>query len=93
MLRVVCAVRDSAAGVFGQPFFVAAIGQATRSFSDEVNRAAADNVVYAHPDDFVLYELGIFDDESGLFSLPESGSIREVLRGKDAKQNLSKDAG
>lgn len=67
MKRVVCAVFDRAAASYGSPFFVAAIGLATRSFQDEVNRPAQDNQLYLHPEDFDLYELGSFDDSVGRF--------------------------
>lgn len=84
MKRVVCAVKDSATGLFGQPFYVAALGAALRSFTDEVNRGAADNQLAQHPEDFELHHLSDYDDESGVFSVPEGGS-RMVARGKDVK--------
>lgn len=67
MIRQVVAVKDSAAETFGQPFFVSAVGAAVRSFQDEVNRSAADNPVYQHPEHFSLWRLGTFDDVSGEF--------------------------
>ena len=36
-----------------------------------------------HPDDYELWCLGTFDDESGLFA---SGDLRAVARAKDVKQ-------
>lgn len=86
MKRCVCAVFDSAVGAYGQPFFVPAVGAATRSFSDEVNRAAPDNSLHNHPDDYVLAYLADFDESSGVFSVPESG-LRVLARGKDVKQS------
>lgn len=66
------AVRDSAAGAFNRPFFVPAAGMALRSFEDEVNRQAADNPMFNHPDDFELYHVGFFDEENGdLVSVPD----------------------
>lgn len=65
MKRAIVAIKDRASNGFGQPFFVAAIGQAIRSFQDEINRAAPDNDLNKHPDDFDLYQLGIFDDDTG----------------------------
>lgn len=61
------AVRDRATDQFGTPMFLVAEGQAIRSFTDEVNRAGADNQIYNHPDDFDLYKLGAFDTATGLF--------------------------
>lgn len=82
MKHFVMSVRDRAADTFGRPFFVAKIGQATRSFSDEVNRAAADNPLFAHPEDFDLYEVGTFDDDTGDL---EACAPRMVAVGKDMK--------
>lgn len=84
MLRIICAVYDSAANAYGQPFFVPAVGLATRSFIDEVNREAPDNTVYVHPDDYTLFRIGAFDDETGQL-VPEKPT--SLLRGKDAKRS------
>jgi len=67
MIRVVLSVKDSAAESYGQPFFVTAVGAGLRSFTDEVNRSAADNPMYQHPEHFSLWKLGTFDDSSGVF--------------------------
>lgn len=84
MKRVVCAVFDSAVQAFGQPIFAPAVGAVVRSFSDEVNRSALDNPMFGHPDDYELFYLGLFDEESGLFS--EGESVRSLSRGKDVKR-------
>jgi len=83
--RCVLAVFDSAVQAFGQPFFVPAIGAGVRSFVDEVNRAAPDNQLANHPDDFELSYIADFDDERGEFTTPEGG-VRVLARGKDVKQ-------
>jgi hypothetical protein len=80
MRRLVVAVRDRASDTFGQPFYVVARGQAIRSFSDEINRVAQDNPLNAHPDDFDLYELGTYEDSTGMF---ETGVPVMVAVGKD----------
>lgn len=67
MRLFVLSVRDAKANSFGQPFFSTSLGQAERSFSDEVNRAAQDNILYLHPDDFELFHLGFFDTDSAEF--------------------------
>lgn len=76
MKLLICSVRDSKADVFGVPFFMASRGHAIRSFSDEVNREAADNIYYRHPDDFELFELGEFDDgQADFVVLPKPVSL------------------
>ena len=69
MINIICSVKDRAADAFGRPLFVASKGIALRSFTDEVNRAAEDNQMYNHPDDFDLYELGTFDDSTGIIRM------------------------
>lgn len=65
---VVVAVFDRAVGCFARPAFVQSKGAAIRSFQDEVRRQHADNAVANHPEDFSLYELGLYDEKSGTFT-------------------------
>lgn len=83
MKNFVVSVKDSAMQQYMRPFFVPAVGAATRSFSDEVNRQADDNQMYKHPDDYELWVLAEFDDESGVFTKTE---VRVLARGKDVVQ-------
>lgn len=87
MKRAVCAVFDSAIASYGQPFFVPHVGAALRSFVDEVNRKAQDNQLNAHPEDFVLFHLAYFDDETGEFMSTERGVVA-LARGKDVVQGV-----
>ena len=83
MKLVLCTVKDRAADAYGRPMFVPSVGVAIRSFSDEVNRQDADNQLFNHPDDFDLYELGEFDDNTGLFALHEQPKLLSL--GKQVK--------
>nr|QJB19301.1 MAG: nonstructural protein [Microvirus sp.] len=83
MKLVLCSVKDRAAQAYGRPMFVPSTGVAIRSFSDEVNRQDNENQLYNHPDDFDLYELGEFDDNTGLFSLHEQPKL--LTLGKQVK--------
>lgn len=69
MKLVVVAVFDKAAECFGRPAFFSALGLAVRQFTDEINRAAQDNMMYLHPDDYTLYHMGSFEDTEGSFDL------------------------
>lgn len=89
MIQFVCAIKDSASGLFGRPIFVVKPAQAMRSFTDEVNRAAPDNELHRHPEDFELYCLGSFDDSTGHLSPLDSGPSL-IVRGKDAAQGANK---
>jgi len=77
----VVAVHDSAMDAFSRPFHVPTTQAAVRSFSDEVNRVSADNPLNAHPDDFILYHLAMFEDESGRFE--NLSSPAQLVRAKD----------
>ena len=63
---VMVSVRDAKSETFGRPFCMLSIGQAIRSFDDEVNRVAEDNIMNQHPEDFSLYQVGTFEDEKGM---------------------------
>lgn len=67
MIYSMFTVRDIAVGAYGRPMFMQSKGQALRSFSDEVNRVADDNQMNKHPEDFALFYLGLFDEETGVF--------------------------
>ena len=79
MVHVVVSVRDTAAEVFGPPMLFAAPGAAVHSFADAVNgdKSAA---VAAHPEDFIMYKIGMFDDQKGEY-LPMEHV--QLARGKD----------
>jgi hypothetical protein len=66
MIQIICAVKDRAADAFGRPLFVPSVGLAIRSFADEVNRSDSENQMFNHSDDFDLYEIGSFDDNTGI---------------------------
>lgn len=83
----VVAVFDSAAMAFMNPFYVAARGQAVRSFKDEVNRSADGNVMNRHASDFSLMLLGEFDPNNGRFHLLEDPEV--LIRGKDCLVTVS----
>jgi hypothetical protein len=83
MKQIICTVKDRAADAYGRPMFVPSAGVAIRSFSDEINRNNAENQLYNHPDDFDLYELGEFDDNTAVFSLHDQPKLLSL--GKQVK--------
>lgn len=76
----VLAIRDRAIDSYGQPFYSSSVGGAVRSFSDEINRSAENNQLNKHPEDFDLFLLGEFDDQTGEF---DSTRPAQVAVGKD----------
>ena len=81
MMHYIVSVKDRAADVFNRPFFVPHRNVAVRDFTDEVNRSAADNQLNKHPDDFDLYFLGTFDDNTAVFSMEDQPTV--LVRAKD----------
>lgn len=81
MKMVIVSILDTAAGAYGRPAYIASEGVAIRQFQDEVNRESEDNQLYKHPDDFQLYYLGTFDDNTGGFDLLASPKM--IARAKD----------
>ena len=79
MIQKVFGVRDSKALAFLQPYFSNSVGAAVRAFADEVNDGKG--MITKHPEDFLLYELGEFDDNSGEFKC--TVPIKMLGSGKD----------
>lgn len=69
MKLTIVSIRDIVANIYSSPNFVQSKGAALRSFSTEVNRADENNQLYKYPNDFELYALGTFDDETAIFEL------------------------
>jgi len=80
-LTIMC-VRDRALPSFGTPFFQTHIGQAIRSFQDEINNKDGKSPLSAHPEDFDLYHLGFYYDDNATFELLKDGP-KQVAVGKD----------
>jgi len=67
MIQKVFVVYDSKVDAYMSPFFMAARGQAIRSFVE----IASDKThnIGKYPADFTLFELGEYDDSSAKFTL------------------------
>lgn len=73
----VFAVRDSVAGYFNPPFVTRSLGEAERGFTDAVRDPK--HPFNAHPEDYELFQLGTYDDGTGMF---EVGVPVSVAHGK-----------
>jgi len=80
-IHIVVSVKDRAIDAYGRPFVVPTTGSAVRSFTDEVNRKESE--MYNHPEDYDLYELGTFCDQTGTFLSTEGGVPRVLTRAQD----------
>jgi len=61
----VFSIFDSKSSCYKQPFFARATGEGVRIFEDIANMTNENNQVNLHPEDFILYEIGIYDDSTG----------------------------
>lgn len=65
----VFAIFDSKISAFNTPFFQRSSGEAIRNFSDAVNKEEG---LSRHPDDYTLFELGSWDDSTGVFDMHDA---------------------
>jgi hypothetical protein len=79
----VCAVKDRAVDAFNRPLYVPTVGVAIRSFSDECNKK--DSELYAHPEDYDLYELGSWDDQNAVYTSLDAPRV--IARAQDIAIN------
>lgn len=69
----VYAVYDSKVKYFHQPMFMRNKGEALRSWENVANEK--DHAISRHPEDFILFELGEYDDQTAQITMlktPES---------------------
>jgi len=80
-MKNIYAVKDLAVQAFGQPFFLRTNGEAIRSLTDEVNRTDGESAVAKHPEDYELYHLGTYLEETAEMAINEKPEL--VARAKD----------
>lgn len=68
MKLVMSCVHDVKGETYSQPWFTPTAAAAVRSFTDLVNDPQRGQTVFSHPEDYVLYEMGSFDDSTGQFT-------------------------
>lgn len=72
MILRIYAIYDSAAAVYMRPFYCTTDKEAQRAFADLAKDST--HSVGRHPNDYTLFKLGTYDDNTGMFltSPPES---------------------
>jgi len=63
MIHKMYSIRDQKSEVFNKPWYAVTHGEAERSFAAAVNDKQT--TLSAHPEDFDLYWIGEYDDNSG----------------------------
>lgn len=64
MRYVLCSIKDRSVNAFQPVYTVRAEGEAIRNFMDAI-AAEQSGALHKHPDDFDLYVVGTFDDDTG----------------------------
>lgn len=80
MHKVICSIFDLKAQAWLTPMFFLSIAQAARSFEDVLKDANSE--FYKHPEDYVLYKLGTWDERNGILDAPQD--FVEITRGMNA---------
>lgn len=83
MLFIVMTIRDRAVDTYMSPMFARSENEATRQFNDAINNNDTQNPLYKHPEDYDLYRLGTYDDQTGEFHNEPRPHM--VITGKECK--------
>lgn len=65
-------VYDAKAEIHLNPFFLKTAGEATRGFEQTVNDPSSNSQLSKTPEDFTLFEVGVWDDENAIFQQHEA---------------------
>lgn len=76
MITKIFSVRDNAVEAYMQPFFAATTASALRSLKEAVNDPKHE--FHKHAADYTLWDLGEFDDTSGMLAYSPSGPLRVI---------------
>lgn len=83
MIRKAYSIRDSKGEIFHLPIFKNTHGEAERDFKTMVNQPKSN--LNDYPEDFDLYHIGEYDDNSGIFtSLPTPQHVIKAVQLKDS---------
>lgn len=88
MKLLICSILDQTAQAFFQPMYFNNKGTAIRSFSDAVNSGSGE--ISRHPDQYTLYQIGEFDDSTGLITVVDHVSLGNGAQYKTTDFNEDK---
>lgn len=81
MVLNVFSIYDIKAEIFGRPIYAVSPGVAMRTFTDEAQNE--ESVISKHPEDYVLFHLGSFEDSTAkhteLKSPYKLGSAKDLI--------------
>lgn len=82
-------IYDVAAGTYMRPFFTTADGEATRSFKDIASDAK--HPIGQHPEDYTLYRIGSWNDNTGALAGEELEKLMTGLEAVHATRMVNKE--
>jgi len=83
MIQKIYSVYDSKSQSFTPPFFQHQEGMAIRTFGDCINNT--EHTFGKHPEDYTLYDLGIYDDSTGTITQNKISSVATGLQLQESK--------
>ena len=86
MRHFVYSIYDSASGIYMRPFVAATDQMASRSFTDIANDA--NHEIGRHPEDYTLFRLGLFDDNTGTIEPEAPTKVINALEAIAASQKV-----
>lgn len=81
ILKPILTVKDRALDTYGLPFTQTTVAQAVRGFTDEINSDPQQSGLAKHPDDYDLYCIGHYDDQTAKLWPADKPEL--IVRGKD----------
>lgn len=82
---------DTAAKRFKEPFYAPTVEYAIRMFRDTANLMRDDNPIAKFPEDYVLFHVGEFDQESGELTSWEPHSLGVAIQFQDQRNQHQPD--
>lgn len=83
-MKPIFCIKDRAVNGFGEPMAMPSEQHAIRWFRDIVNSDKAQSAIARHPDDYDLYYIGEYNEDTA--EMLEQEPIRLTARGKDLIQ-------
>lgn len=77
MLKLIYTILDTKAAAYLPPFYMRSNGEALRAFSDEISNG--DSQIAKHPEDFILFQIGTFDEQTGELSPVSPISLAKAI--------------
>lgn len=68
MEHIIAAILDQATDTYGRPFVARTDAEAVRTIKMEVNRSEPGNMLNTHAQDYSLFKVGTWDDDTGIIT-------------------------